>query len=217
MRDQAHSHGNTQCQGSQGDVGQDGPGRDPCWPRCHLHVELVILERRGRSEGKVRIWMPPPHSHQYLDVELKVHSPQWPIWWSCCTICVWAVPGCERPPTPLWEQGRHRLHTVRRGGSRSLVQGAGAWWSRLGPCRSLASTSRGPCGGVICFSLPYCPNFKKLTRLFRKFFFITLSKQFVSVLLFSVFFLFCVLCQLICNSLALVSDLKLTQVILELA
>lgn len=118
---------------------------------------------------------------------------------------------------PVVRAGEDRLHSVRRGGSRSLVPGAGAWWSRLGPCQSLASASRGPCGGVICFSLPYCPNFKKLTRLFRKFFFITLRKQFVSVLLFSVFFLFCVLCQLICNSLALVSDLKLTQVILELA
>lgn len=124
---------------------------------------------------------------------------------------------CERPPTLFWEQGNHRLNTVKCSGSHSMVQGVGAWWSRLGPCRSLAHTSWGPCGGVICFSLPYCPNFKNLTRLFRKFFFITLRKQFVSVLLFSIFFLFCVLCQLICNSLVLVSDLKLTQVILELA
>lgn len=76
MRDQAHSHGDMQCQGSQGNVGQDGTWQDPHWPLCHLHVELVILERRGRSEGKVRIWMPPPNSPQYLDVELKVHSLQ---------------------------------------------------------------------------------------------------------------------------------------------
>lgn len=124
---------------------------------------------------------------------------------------------CERPPTLFWEQGNHRLNTVKCSGSHSMVQGVGAWWSRLGPCRSLAHTSWGPCGGVICFSLPYCPNFKNLAMLFRKFFFITLRKQFVSVLLFSIFFLFCVLCQLICNSLVLVSDLKLTQVILELA
>ena len=76
-----------------------------------------------------------PHSPQYLGVELKVHSPQWPIWWSCGTSGVWAGPGCERPPTPLWEQGKHRLHTVRRGGSRSLVQTG--CWNLVVPTRAL--------------------------------------------------------------------------------
>ena len=211
MRDQAHSHGDTQCQGSQGDVGQDGLWQDPRWPLCHLHMELVIPERRGRSKGKVRIWMPP----QLPPIpRCRAKSSQSPM--THLMLLLYQL-YCEQPPTPFWEQGNHRLNTVKCSGSRSMVQGVGAWWSRLGPCRALAHTSWGPCGGVICFSLPYCPNLKKLARLFRKFFFITLRKQFVSVLLFSVFFLFCMLCQLICNSLALVSDLKVTQVILELA